>query len=340
MNHSDIRHKLSEYIDETVTPDEKAAIEAHIVSCAECTDALRELRKTIEQVKQLEEIEAPAWMTSKIMAKVRVEAKEKKGLLQRLFFPLAVKVPLEAVAVLFLTITAYYIYTVAHPAGKYAEAPFPGPAGQEPSPSAPQARKEKSPVVAVPGEKKVEQSPGYRSLDMKDEYERPAPPVQAKPAEEPAPSGKAGSPSMKAFAPRAAEPMMAEQALGAARSRERKQAAVSEDHYKRGPAGPTDSDREAEEQLSVSEYFVKHDLEEASKVKGLQFIARKVPDDLSGLEWLRETAAYRSVPCDKRYIVDVELPGRSLKYLYCYDRTHIRRLGVFELTSGVWVEQR
>ncbi len=352
MNHSDIRHRLSEYIDDTLPPDEKAAMEAHLAACAECADALRELRKTVEQVKQLEEVEAPAWMTSKIMAKVREEA-ERKNIFQHLFNYFSVNRALRVAAVLFLAITAYYIYSATRTAEKYAEAPLPKIARQEVPPPAAEAPKQEAPAIAGRRETKVKQAPGYRSLDMKDEYERPAPPVPAGPAQEPAAAGNAESAAPQAMtAMPAAPPMTARQEAGAkAQSPGRKQAPADEaQNAGAEPSGImgfpgkdtggelTDEDREAEERLSVTEHFVGHDLRENMKVKGLQFVTRKVPDDLAGLEWLREMTAYRSVPCARRYIVDVELHGRSLQYLYCTDRSKIKRLGVFELISGVWIE--
>src|SRR3990172_9261197 len=123
MKHDDIRHMLSEYIDGAVTPKEKALVEGHLKSCPECNSALFELKKTIEHIKKVEEVVSPAWMTQKIMAKVRAEAEEKRGLFHKLFFPLHIKLPLEAVAVLFLAITAFYIYESVHPEMKFAEAP-------------------------------------------------------------------------------------------------------------------------------------------------------------------------------------------------------------------------
>ena len=48
-------------------------------------------------------------MTQKIMAKVRAEAEEKKTIFQRLFYPLTVKLPIQAIAVLFLAVTGFYL---------------------------------------------------------------------------------------------------------------------------------------------------------------------------------------------------------------------------------------
>ncbi len=109
MNHNDIRHMLSEYIDNAVTFKERAAIEEHLATCEKCSEALRELKQTVAHIKSVEESEPPAWMTHKIMATVRAAA-EKKSWAQRFFFPLHSKLPLEAVGVLFLAVTALFIY--------------------------------------------------------------------------------------------------------------------------------------------------------------------------------------------------------------------------------------
>ena len=110
MDHNDIRHKLSEYIDGTLTPQEKASVEEHLKTCPNCSNALSELQKTVEHIRKVEEVEPPAWMTQKIMAKVRAEEEKKKqGLLHRLFFPLHIKLPLETIGVLFIAVTVYFV---------------------------------------------------------------------------------------------------------------------------------------------------------------------------------------------------------------------------------------
>lgn len=359
MDHNEIRHKLSEYIDGAVTPQEQAAIDEHLKACTTCADALAELRKTIEQVKQIEEVEAPAWMTRKIMANVRAEAGEKKGLFQRLFYPLAVKLPIQAAAVLFLTVTVYYIYSSMHPADKYAEAPMDRLEKQTAPAETQDAAKGKVPVVAAEREKKAAQGPGYKSLDMKYSYEKPETPVPAAPGDEfmakreepvaPAPAKRAApalekdttSREDRQAAPRAAAPsMMAEQAAPKAAAVQTPEAARNAGKAGRKAKALGAADREADDTLDVTEHFVRTDLPEKMKVKGLQFNTRKIGDETPDLQWLREMPSYRTKPCENRFLVDVDLSGSSSKYLYCSDRSGIRLLGVFERANGIWSEKK
>jgi hypothetical protein len=201
MEHNTIRHMLSEYLDGSVAAQTKAEIEEHLKTCPECKNALDELRKTIEQVKSIEQIDPPVWMTQKIMAKVRAEAEEKKGLFQRLFFPLSLKLPIQAVAVAFLTVTVFYMYRGTQPTENFSEVPLPSKqelASRKEVPPAPAAKSEsKKADESLLQPKQVPQTPEYKSLDMKQEYEAPAAPVlkgkleesaPAKPAEQPAPA--------------------------------------------------------------------------------------------------------------------------------------------------------
>lgn len=45
--------RLSEYLDDELTPDERAALDAHLVACGACTATLAELRAVIERARQL-----------------------------------------------------------------------------------------------------------------------------------------------------------------------------------------------------------------------------------------------------------------------------------------------
>jgi hypothetical protein len=351
MDHNDIRHKLSEYIDNSVTPDEKTAIEAHLPTCSECSDALRELRKTIENLHAVEEVQPPAWMTQKVMAKVSEDAEQKSGLLRRLFYPLAVKLPIQAVAVLFLTITVYYIYSGMHPADRYAEEPLGQLTKDEARPAAPGVLERKGRELSAPQEKKTGQAPGYKSLDMKYSYEKPAPPVPAAPgsgitaardetavsapAKRAAPmtaKEEAAAGATQAAPPAAATSMRAEQAAPA------RESARATGKAERTAKTLSAADRDAEDSLEVTEHFVRTDLPEKMKVQGLRFNTRMISDSTPDLQWLREMPAYRTGSCARRFLVDVELPGSSLKYLYCYDNSQVRLLGTFDLRNGTWSE--
>jgi anti-sigma factor RsiW len=185
MNHNEIRHMLSEYIDGAVSPGDRAAIEAHLKTCETCSAALKELRQTVAQIKSIEELDPPAWMTQKIMAKVRVEA-AKKSWFQRLFFPLHVKLPLEAIGVLFIAVTAVFIYQNREPAMMTSSPALQDqmPA-QGPLPNGIAKNEERRSVKPLRRSNEMPQSPGYKALDMKQEYEKPAPPMlqdQAAPA--------------------------------------------------------------------------------------------------------------------------------------------------------------
>jgi len=199
MEHNDVRHKLSEYIDGSSSLEEREKIETHLKTCAECSEALSELRKTIEHVKAVEEIEPPAWMKQKIMAKVREEATKKKGWFERFFLPFSVKFPIQAVAVVFLAVTAFYIYRSMQPASMQSETPI-----QEFSfvkePVKDKLAKTDDHAARA---RRAPQTPEYKALDMKQEYEAPMAPSRMN---APAPAEERSA---------AHQPMAAEEAIAA-----------------------------------------------------------------------------------------------------------------------------
>jgi hypothetical protein len=187
MDHNSIRHKLSEYIDGTVSQEEKAWIEEHLKACEKCNDALHELQKTIEHVRQVDEVEPPAWMTQKIVAKARA-VEQKKNFSERLYSAFVVKLPVKAVAVVFLAAIAFYMYRDIRPQ-KLSEAPIPEAAVKNEAVPPARAKIEQfGPRGSALRSKRVPQSPEYKALDMKGEYEKPAPLVPLERFAAPAPA--------------------------------------------------------------------------------------------------------------------------------------------------------
>ena len=124
MKHDDIQKRLSAYIEDDLQAQEWALLEEHLKSCPQCSKTLAELKKAIERIKSVGEVEPPAYLTQKIMAKVREEATPKKGILRWLLYPLHIKLPLEIAATVTIVITAVYIYHVGKAELKLAEAPM------------------------------------------------------------------------------------------------------------------------------------------------------------------------------------------------------------------------
>lgn len=123
MECNNIKQKLSGYLEDALSQEERVQFEDHLKSCAGCRADLADLRKTVEHIKGLEEVEPPAWMSQKIMARVREEGRRKKGILQRLFYPLHLKLPLEAVAAVLVVGLAIYVYRDINPEVKLARTP-------------------------------------------------------------------------------------------------------------------------------------------------------------------------------------------------------------------------
>jgi hypothetical protein len=123
MQCNDIQEKLSAYIDGDISSGERRLIEEHLKSCQQCNETLADLRKTTECVRDLGDIEPPAWLTQKIMTKIRSEAGRQKSIWQKLFYPLHIKLPVEAAVAVLLAVTTIYIFRTMQPEIKPAKAP-------------------------------------------------------------------------------------------------------------------------------------------------------------------------------------------------------------------------
>jgi len=115
MECSNIEKKLSAYIDGLSSSEEKAMIEEHLKSCQACRTSLADIEKTVSYVKSLEDIEPPAWLSRKVMTRVRAEAAPKEGILHKLFYPLHIKLPVQAIATILIAVSAFYIFKTMQP---------------------------------------------------------------------------------------------------------------------------------------------------------------------------------------------------------------------------------
>lgn len=188
MEHTEIRRNLSAYLDNAVSPEEKAEIEAHLARCGSCRLALVDLERTVGHLKSLPEVEPPPLLTARIMAHVRDAAEPQPGFWRRMFLPLRVKLPLEALALVFLCVTGYYLARTNAPLVQLTAL---SPASREETPlpaSVPPAPQKKTPSPAAPP-KALPQAPraASRMPDAVSKQEAETPAYAPPPAHAPAP---------------------------------------------------------------------------------------------------------------------------------------------------------
>jgi len=123
MECSDIQEKLSAYMEGIISHGEKVLIDGHLKACQKCSGSLADLKKTLEYVQNLEEVEPPPWLTGKVMASLRSEGAPKRQIFQRLFYPLHIKLPIEALATIFIAVATIYVFKTMQPEMEGAKAP-------------------------------------------------------------------------------------------------------------------------------------------------------------------------------------------------------------------------
>ncbi|MEN6623252.1 MAG: DUF2275 domain-containing protein [Smithella sp.] len=104
-----IKNNLPLYLDNSLSSNDKKIIEEHLKSCPNCTKAMDQLQKAKKLVNNLPEVEPPAWFKQKIMAEVHKEA-EKKSFVQKWFYPLGIKIPVQVFTTIVIAVLAFYIY--------------------------------------------------------------------------------------------------------------------------------------------------------------------------------------------------------------------------------------
>ncbi len=115
MRCDEIRRRLSEYLDGELPPEGRQSVEEHLSGCEGCRKELSELELTLGHLRSLHEVEPPPFYTQSVMRRVREEARAKPGLLRKLFFPLRVKLPIEAMAVALVAVVAVYVFKAMGP---------------------------------------------------------------------------------------------------------------------------------------------------------------------------------------------------------------------------------
>lgn len=127
-----IQDLFSLFLEGETSPEETRRITEHLASCQECKKALTELKKTVDLVKNLDEVEPPPFFTQRIMAHVREEAEKStlsrlpspvSRLLSKLFYPLHIKIPVQAFGLVIVVGLVLLVYRSIEPEIKLSSAP-------------------------------------------------------------------------------------------------------------------------------------------------------------------------------------------------------------------------
>jgi len=115
MNCRDIEKNLPAYLEDLLSQEEKGMVREHLASCRKCSKSLEDFKSMDALLQNLKEVPPPPWLKQKILAQVREETQQEKGFLRKLFTPLRFKIPLQAFALLLITVLAVYLYRGEEP---------------------------------------------------------------------------------------------------------------------------------------------------------------------------------------------------------------------------------
>ena len=203
MTCHDAREQLSALLDDALAASERGAVETHLATCAECRRELTRLRETVALLERLPPVHAPAGFVDRVMAQTS-RSSWRRRLRDALFLPLRVKLPLEAAALLLVSVSALYVYQrtpeVQHVARQEARESAPVPTAAESTPpktlepkrvpAAPQGAREEpsqappdTPPPVAPGQpgpaaQAFRAAPTVRREAGSEAKPQPAPPVK------------------------------------------------------------------------------------------------------------------------------------------------------------------
>lgn len=123
----DMEERLDAYLEDFLDEKEKKALEEHLSACPHCRHTLEDLRKTKKILAGMDEVDPPPWLTEKIMAQIHEGHAQREGFFRRLFFPLHIKIPVQALATVFVVALSVYLYRSTLPEMANMEHPVPAP---------------------------------------------------------------------------------------------------------------------------------------------------------------------------------------------------------------------
>ena len=116
----DIHHYLHDYVEGTLPPEKRQLVETHLKECMDCQREIPEMKNTVLLTRQLDEIDPPPFLKSRIMADVREESQRRSKFVE--FFLAPVRIPVGAFALVTIILISGYLYFLIDPIGNESNA--------------------------------------------------------------------------------------------------------------------------------------------------------------------------------------------------------------------------
>jgi hypothetical protein len=131
----EMRELFSARVDDALTTEERARLDAHLATCAECAAEWQRFERTVGLLRAVAPAQAPTGFVDRVLA-----ARPRpwyRRLAQRLFVPWPVKLPLEAAAIVLVAGLAIIIFQRSPELQQAARAPEPPAAVPSPPAAVP-----------------------------------------------------------------------------------------------------------------------------------------------------------------------------------------------------------
>ncbi|HWU36630.1 MAG TPA: zf-HC2 domain-containing protein, partial [Candidatus Acidoferrum sp.] len=109
MTCEDVRDNFSDLYDEVLTGPRLVTVTQHLASCPACRVEWAGFRKALQAVADLGTAEPPSGFAARVRQRLETPTRWQR-VVRRLFFPLNVKVPIQAVAVLLVAFAGLLLY--------------------------------------------------------------------------------------------------------------------------------------------------------------------------------------------------------------------------------------
>ncbi|MDK9718325.1 MAG: DUF2275 domain-containing protein [Trichlorobacter sp.] len=129
-SHEELRSLLPAMAGGDLSKMDQARLELHLAECPTCRSELAQLQAVVKAMRSTPELEPPPWLATRIMARVKEEQESHRSWFARLFLPLQIKLPLEALALVMICATTWYVMQDVNRSQQRTSAP---PAAEAPA---------------------------------------------------------------------------------------------------------------------------------------------------------------------------------------------------------------